>query len=52
MDEIETRFKDPESRNKLKSVKGEAQKQIQRNKIILKDLISKSFLKRSQGHAE
>ena len=52
MDEIETRFKDPESKNKLKSLKQEAQKQIQRNKIIMKDLISKSFVNRSHGSVD
>ena len=49
MNEIESRFKDPESKNKLKTIKSDAQKQIQRNKIIMKDLIVKSFLRRSQG---
>ena len=41
------RFKDPESKNKLKAIKVDAQKQIQRNKVIMKDLINKSFLRRS-----
>lgn len=49
MNEIESRFKDPESKNKLKTIKADAQKQIQRNKIIMKDLIVKSFMRRSQG---
>lgn len=52
MDEIEVRFKDPESKNKLKTLKQEAQKQIQRNKIIMKDLITKSFVNRSRGSAD
>lgn len=49
MDEIEQRFRDPESKNKLKNIKTEAQKQIQRNKVIMKDLITKSFLAHSRG---
>lgn len=49
MDEIEKRFKDPQSKNKLKNIKTEAQKQIQRNKVIMKDLITKSFLVHSKG---
>lgn len=49
MDEIEQRFRDPESKNKLKTIKVEAQKQIQRNKVIMKDLITKSFLVHSRG---
>ena len=36
---IEQKYRDPESRNKMKQVKADAQKQIERNKIILKDLI-------------
>ena len=52
MNEIESRFKDPESKNKLKTLKTDAQKQIQRNKIIMKDLIVKSFMRRSQGRDE
>lgn len=52
MDEIETRFKDPESKNKLKNIKAEAQKQIQRNKVIMKDLITKSFLVHSRGDVD
>ena len=39
MGKIEQKYKDPESRNKMKQVKADAQKQIERNKIILKDLI-------------
>lgn len=52
MDEIEGRFKDPESKNKLKNIKNQAQKQIQRNKVIMKDLITKSFLVHSRGHSD
>jgi hypothetical protein len=52
MDEIEQRFRDPESKNKLKNIKAEAQKQIQRNKVIMKDLITKSFLVHSRGAAD
>lgn len=52
MDEIEQRFKDPESKNKLKTIKNDAQKQIQRNKVIMKDLITKSFLVHSRGEAD
>lgn len=33
---MDKKFKDPESRNKLKNLKVDAQKQIERNKIILK----------------
>ena len=41
MNEIEVKYKDPQSKNRLKQLKTDAQKQIQRNKIILKDLIIK-----------
>lgn len=40
MQQIENKFKDPESKNKLKQLKIDAQKQIERNKIILKDFIN------------
>lgn len=38
---METKYRDPESKNKIKQLKADAQKQIERNKIILKDLINK-----------
>jgi formate-dependent nitrite reductase cytochrome c552 subunit len=41
MAQMETKYRDPESKNKLKQLKADAQKQIERNKIILKDLINK-----------
>lgn len=41
MSQAESKFRDPESKNKLKQLKIDAQKQIERNKIILKDLINK-----------
>ena len=41
MDDMDRKFKDPESRNKLKNLKIESQKQIERNKIIMKDFINK-----------
>ena len=41
MSQMETKYRDPESKNKLKQLKADAQKQIERNKIILKDLINK-----------
>lgn len=41
MAQMETKYRDPESKNKLKQLKVDAQKQIERNKIILKDLINK-----------
>jgi hypothetical protein len=41
MDDMDKKFKDPESKNKLKNLKMDAQKQIERNKVILKDLINK-----------
>lgn len=41
---METKYRDPESKNKLKQLKADAQKQIERNKIILKDLINKYLL--------
>lgn len=47
---METRFKDPESKNRLKTLKGEAQKQIERNKVILKDLIQK-YHQHYEGHS-
>jgi hypothetical protein len=48
MREIEERFKDPESKNKLKTIKVEAEKQIQWTKFILEDLINQSFLRSSR----
>jgi hypothetical protein len=41
MSQIENKYRDPESKNRLKQLKADAQKQIERNKIILKDLINK-----------
>jgi len=41
MTQMETKYRDPESKNRLKQLKTDAQKQIERNKIILKDLINK-----------
>lgn len=41
MDDMDTKFKDPESKNKLKALKMDAQKQVERNKIIMKDFINK-----------
>jgi len=38
---MEAKHRDPESKNRLKQLKADAQKQIERNKIILKDLINK-----------
>lgn len=37
---MENKYRDPESRNKTKQLKADAQKQIERNKIILKDIIN------------
>ena len=39
MNQMENKYRDPESKNKIKQLKGDAQKQIERNKIILKDVI-------------
>lgn len=39
--QIEGKYRDPESKNKLKQLKVDAQKQIERNKIILKDVINR-----------
>jgi hypothetical protein len=39
MNQMETKYRDPEAKNRLKQIKTDAQKQIERNKIILKDLI-------------
>jgi hypothetical protein len=41
MQQIEDKYRDPESKNRLKQLKTDAQKQIERNKIILKDLINR-----------
>lgn len=53
---MEKKFRDPESKNKIKQLKTDAHKQIERNKVILKDLITKyhreifrSFAARSIG---
>jgi len=36
---MENKYRDPESKTKIKNLKADAQKQIERNKIILKDVI-------------
>jgi hypothetical protein len=36
MENMEKQFKDPESKNKIKNLKADAQRQIERNKVILK----------------
>jgi hypothetical protein len=41
MQQIENKYRDPESKNRLKQLKTDAQRQIERNKIILKDLINR-----------
>ena len=41
MGQMEGKYRDPESKTKLKQLKADAQKQIERNKIILKELINK-----------
>lgn len=38
---MENKYKDPESKNRIKQLKNDAQKQIDRNRVILKDLINK-----------
>lgn len=38
---MEKKFRDPESRNKLKNLKADAQKQIERNKRIMEEFINK-----------
>lgn len=38
---MENKYKDPESKNRMKQIKLDATKQIERNKVILKDLINK-----------
>ena len=39
LNQIDNKYRDPESKNKAKQLKLDAQKQIERNKIILKDII-------------
>lgn len=41
LNQMERKFRDPESKTKIKQLKTEAHKQIERNKIILKELINK-----------
>lgn len=38
---MENKYRDPESKNRIKQLKNDAQKQIDRNRVILKDLINK-----------
>lgn len=38
---MEKKYKDPEAKNKIKNLKLEAQKQIERNKRILEEYINK-----------
>jgi hypothetical protein len=37
--QMESKYRDPESKNKIKQLKADATKQIERNKVILKDII-------------
>ncbi len=41
MESMDTKFRDPESKNKLKNLKADAQKQIERNKRIMEEFINK-----------
>jgi len=41
LNQMERKYRDPESKTKIKQLKNDAHKQIERNKIILKDLINK-----------
>lgn len=41
MEDMDKKFRDPESKNKLKSLKVDAQKQIERNKRIMEEFINK-----------
>ena len=41
MEDLDKKFKDPESKSKLRTLKSDAQKQIERNKVIMKDFINK-----------
>ncbi len=41
MENMDTKFRDPESKNKLKNLKADAQKQIERNKRIMEEFINK-----------
>ena len=38
---MENKYRDPESKTRIKQLKNDAQKQIDRNRVILKDLINK-----------
>ena len=40
LNQMETKYRDPEAKSKIKQLKGDAQKQIERNRIILKDIIT------------
>lgn len=51
MDEMDRKFKDPESRNKLKNLKIESQKQIERNKTIMKDFINRYKFRLNKDHS-
>ena len=41
MDEIERKYRDPEAKNKMKDLKKLAQKEIERNKVVLREFINK-----------
>lgn len=41
MESMDKNYKDPESKNKLRTLKADAQKQIERNKIIMREFINK-----------
>jgi hypothetical protein len=41
MEDMDKKFRDPESKNKLKNLKSDAQKQIERNKRIMEEFINK-----------
>lgn len=40
LSQMESKYRDPESKNKIKNLKTDAHKQIERNKFILKDFIN------------
>lgn len=41
MEDMDKKYKDPESKNKLRGLKADAQKQIERNKTIMREFINK-----------
>ena len=46
-EDLEIKFKEPQNKNKLKELKKDYEKQCSRFKLVIEDILSKSFIRRS-----